>query len=78
LPYRKTEWWAHYTTLMSPYSYPMGHHSHSFVSQNGSKRLKTGFDDTYLHNLSIYTQVCSMGQQEVFNYSTNYYDDDPI
>jgi hypothetical protein len=31
------------TALTTPYSYPMGHHSHSFVSQNGPKRLKTGF-----------------------------------
>ena len=31
------------TTLMIPYSYPMGHHNHSFVSKNGQKWLKTGF-----------------------------------
>ena len=31
------------TTLMTLYSYPMAHHSHSFVSRNGPKRLKTGF-----------------------------------
>jgi hypothetical protein len=31
------------TTFMTPYSYPMGHHSHSFVSKKGQKRLKTGF-----------------------------------
>ena len=31
------------TTLMTPYSCPMGHYSHSFVSKNGRKRLKTGF-----------------------------------
>jgi hypothetical protein len=30
------------TTLITPYSYHMGHHSHSFVSQNSPKRLKTG------------------------------------
>jgi hypothetical protein len=30
------------TTLMTLCSYPMGHHSHSFVSINGRKRLKTG------------------------------------
>jgi hypothetical protein len=30
------------TTLMAPYSYPMGHHSHSFARKNGRKRLKTG------------------------------------
>jgi hypothetical protein len=27
-------------TLMTPYSYPMGHHSHSFVSKNSRKRFK--------------------------------------
>jgi hypothetical protein len=54
--------------LMTPYSYPMSHHSHSFVSKNGWKWLKTGFDNTYLHNLLFYTQICSMGQQVVFNY----------
>jgi hypothetical protein len=32
-----------FTTLMTPYSYPMGLHSHSFMSKNGQKRLKTGF-----------------------------------
>jgi hypothetical protein len=30
-------------TLMTPYSYPMGHHGHSFVSKNGQKQSKTGF-----------------------------------
>jgi hypothetical protein len=27
------------TALTTPYSYPMSHHSHSFVSQNGPKRF---------------------------------------
>jgi hypothetical protein len=31
------------TTIVIPYSYPMGHHSHSFVSKKGLKWLKTGF-----------------------------------
>jgi hypothetical protein len=31
------------TTLMTPNSYPMSHHSHSFKSKNCRKRLKTGF-----------------------------------
>ena len=31
------------TTLVTPYSYPMSHHNHSFVSKNGRKWLKTGF-----------------------------------
>ena len=44
----KGQWWVFRypmvslkvpTTLMTPYKYPMGHHSHSFVSQNGQKRL---------------------------------------
>ena len=30
------------TTLLAPYSYPMGHHSHPFVTKNGWKWLKTG------------------------------------
>jgi hypothetical protein len=30
-------------TLTTPYNYPMGHHSQSFVSKNGQKWLKTGF-----------------------------------
>jgi hypothetical protein len=41
------------TTLMTPYSYPMGHHSHLFVSKNGRKRL---------------ILIFSMGQREVINY----------
>ena len=56
-------------TLITPYSCPMDHHGHSFVSKNGRKRLKTGFDDIYLCNLLFYKQVCSMGQHVVFNYS---------
>jgi hypothetical protein len=31
------------TILMTPYSYPMGHHRHSFVSKNGEKWLKNMF-----------------------------------
>jgi hypothetical protein len=31
------------TTLMTSNSYPMGHHSHSFVSKNSQKWFKTGF-----------------------------------
>jgi hypothetical protein len=55
------------TTLMTLNSYPMGHYkyNYSFVSKDGSKQV---FDDTYLHNLLFYTQVCSMGQIRVFNY----------
>jgi hypothetical protein len=31
------------TTLMTPYSYPMGHHCYLFVSKNGWKWLKNNF-----------------------------------
>jgi hypothetical protein len=31
------------TILMTPYNYPMCHYSHSFISKNGGKWLKTGF-----------------------------------
>jgi hypothetical protein len=27
------------TNLVTPYSYPMGHHSHSFVNKNGWKQV---------------------------------------
>jgi hypothetical protein len=56
------------STLVTPYSYPMGHHSHWFVSKNGQKRLKTGFwgylppYPLILHSNMFY------GQQVVFNY----------
>jgi hypothetical protein len=56
------------TTLLTPNSYPMGHHSHSIVSKNSQKWFKTGFVNTYLHNFLFYIQVCSMDQQVVFNY----------
>ena len=42
------------TTLMTPYSYPMGHHSHSFVSKNGQKWLKNMFL-MMLINLTYYS-----------------------
>jgi hypothetical protein len=35
------------------------------MAKNGSKQV---FDDTYVHNLLFYTQVCSMDQKRVFNY----------
>jgi hypothetical protein len=35
------------------------------MAENGSKQV---YDDTYLYNLLSYTQICSMGQQMVFNY----------
>jgi hypothetical protein len=48
------------TTLMNPYIYPM--------SKNNQKLLKTGFDDTYLHNFLFHTEITFMGQKVVFNY----------
>jgi hypothetical protein len=39
-------------TLMTPYKYPLGHHSHSFVIKNGRKWLKTRF-------LTILTSITS-------------------
>jgi hypothetical protein len=35
------------------------------MAKNGWKQV---FDNTYLHNLLFYTQICSMGQQVVFSY----------
>jgi hypothetical protein len=58
------------TTLVTPNSYSMSHQSHSFKRKNDQKRLKQVFDDTYFRNLLFYTQICSMGQQVVFNYPT--------
>jgi hypothetical protein len=56
------------TILVTPYSYPMGHHSHLFVSKNGQKRLKTGFWG-YLppYPLIIHTNMF-YGQQVGFKY----------
>jgi hypothetical protein len=56
------------STLVTLYRYPMGSHSHSFVSKNGRIRLKQFFDKNSYQNLLFYTQVCSMGQWMVFNY----------
>jgi hypothetical protein len=56
------------TTLVTPYSYPMGHPSYSFVSKNGQKSLKQAYDDIHLHNLLFQTQICSRGQLVVLNY----------
>jgi hypothetical protein len=56
------------TTLVTPYSYPMGHPSYSFVSKNGQKGLKQAYDNIYLHNLLFHTQICSRGQLVVLNY----------
>jgi hypothetical protein len=53
------------TNLMIPYSYPMGHHSHSFLSKIGQKWLKTGFwqylpPQPLIPHTSMF--LCSMGQ----------------
>jgi hypothetical protein len=47
-------------TLMTPYSYPMGHNSHLLVTQNSKKRLKFFFFfDVYLHKKPLLcTQTC--------------------
>ena len=50
---------------MTPYTYPMGYQSHSFVSKNGRKQV---LDDTYLRYLLYYRQISSMGHHVVFNY----------
>jgi hypothetical protein len=55
-------------TLLTPSSYHMGHHSHSFVSKNDQNSSKQVFDDIYLYGFLLYTQVCSIGQQVVLNY----------
>ena len=55
-------------SLMTPYSYLMGHHSHSFLSQNGRKRLKTSLCWYLPSNPLFHTQICFEGQQVVFNY----------
>ena len=50
------------------------------MAKNGWKQV---FDDTYLHNLLFYTQVCSKGQQGGVQLSYGitqggYYPHDPI
>ena len=35
------------------------------IAENSWKQV---FDDTYLHNLLFQTQICSMGQQVLFDY----------
>ena len=43
------------STRMTPYTYPMGHHGHSFVTKNGKRIIeKHVFGDFYLHDLLIY------------------------
>jgi hypothetical protein len=56
------------STLVIPYSYAMGHQSHSFVSKTGQKRLKTGFSG-YLppYPLILHTNMF-YGQQVLLNY----------
>jgi hypothetical protein len=47
------------TTLMTPYIYPMGHLSHSFVRKNGRKRLKKRF-------LTMPTSITSYSTHKYF------------
>jgi hypothetical protein len=53
--------WPHIVTLWAT----IGTHLWAKMAENGWKQV---FDDTYLHNILFYTQVCYMGQQVVFNY----------
>ena len=53
--------WPHRVTLWAT----IATHLWAKMAENGSKQV---YDDTYLHNLLFYTQICSMGQQVVFNY----------
>jgi hypothetical protein len=55
------------TTLRTPYSYPKGHHTHSFVSKNGQTVKNSFFILTSKTSYSTY-KFFSMGQQVVFNY----------
>jgi len=45
------------TTLMTPYSCPMGHHSHSFVTKNGQKLLKNMFLEMFTSITSYSTYI---------------------
>jgi hypothetical protein len=47
------------------------------MAENGSKQV---YDDTYLHNLLFYTQICSIGgvQSSYSITQGTYYTQDPI
>jgi hypothetical protein len=53
--------WPHIVTLWAT----IATHLWAKMAENGWKQV---FDNTYHHNLLFYMQVCSMGQQVVFNY----------
>jgi hypothetical protein len=53
--------WPHIVTLWATIATHLG----AKIAENGWKLV---FDNTYHHNLLFYIQVCSMGQQVVFNY----------
>jgi hypothetical protein len=54
--------WPHIVTLWAT----IATHLWAKMIKNEWKQV---FDDSYLHDFLFYTQVCSMGQQEVFNYN---------
>jgi hypothetical protein len=69
------------TTLLTPYIYPMGHHSQSFVSKNDQRLSKTGFwrylpqGLLILHTCMFYGPTCvvqlSYGNTQGANYTQN-------
>jgi hypothetical protein len=57
------------TTIKTPYRYPVGHYSHSFVTTKKHKNYwKICFGNVYLHNLLLCTKIFSIGQWVVSNY----------
>ena len=49
-------------TLMTPHSYPIGHHSYSSVTKNGQKLFKNMGFFTYAFTRSHSTHECPYGQ----------------
>jgi hypothetical protein len=62
------------TTFMTPYDYPIGHHSYSFVRKKGQKWFENMFL-TMLTSITSYSNMfyeCSMNILQIFyKYSTN-------
>jgi hypothetical protein len=57
-------------TLLRPYSYPLGHHGHSFVTKNGPKIVeKQVFGNSNPLDLLFYPYHSFMGQWMVSSYS---------
>jgi hypothetical protein len=56
-------------TQTTPHNYPLGHHSHLFVTGKGQKLLKKKFWHSYLCNLLFYLKHQFMGQWMVSIYS---------